>query len=154
RVIAVGLPTLVLLNMGDSLKAQGGDLDVLALARELGTPVALISATKGQGLDVVQRFISATGSASAAIPVINVSMAGDTACCPEWACTVAQNSSYRKPIPSAWTRRIDSLVLDKRWGPIIFAVIVVAVFQCIFSLGQPLSDLFHKLLDFAGLWLG
>src|ERR1700742_1871661 len=50
RVIAVGLPTLVLLNMGDSLKAQGGDLDVLALARELGTPVALVSATKGQGL--------------------------------------------------------------------------------------------------------
>src|SRR3954452_5897071 len=35
RVIAVGLPTLVLLNMADSLKAQGGDLDVLALAREL-----------------------------------------------------------------------------------------------------------------------
>src|SRR5512140_2523393 len=44
RVIAVGLPTLVLLNMADSLKSQGGSVDVLALARELGNPVALISA--------------------------------------------------------------------------------------------------------------
>src|SRR3954463_14811104 len=62
RVIAVGLPTLVLLNMGDSLKSQGGSVDVLALARELGNPVALISAAKGEGIEVVQRFLSVKGS--------------------------------------------------------------------------------------------
>jgi ferrous iron transport protein B len=152
RVIAVGLPTLVLLNMGDSLKAQGGDLDVLALARELGTPVALVSATKGQGLEVVQRFISGGTNTPAPIPVINA--VSDVVRCREWACTVVENSSYRKPIPSAWTKRIDGLVLDKRWGPIVFAVVVVGVFQCIFTLGQPLSDLFHAVLDFGGLELG
>ncbi len=41
RVIALGLPTLVLLNMADELRKQDGHVDVLALARELGTPVAL-----------------------------------------------------------------------------------------------------------------
>ncbi|HET9695722.1 MAG TPA: ferrous iron transport protein B [Terriglobales bacterium] len=151
RVIAVGLPTLVLLNMGDSLKAQGGSLDVLALARELGTPVALISAAKGEGLDVVQRFLSAKGTtpAPAAIPVIN-----DVVRCREWACTVAQNSSYRKPLPSKWTQRLDGIFLDKKYGPVIFAVVVIAVFQCIFALGQPLSDGFKGLLDFAGRHIG
>jgi ferrous iron transport protein B len=154
RVIAVGLPTLVLLNMADSLKAQGGDLDVLALARELGTPVALISASKGEGLEVVQRFISTGGqSAPSVIPVIK-SVTSDVVRCREWACTVAQNSSYRKPIPSAWTKRLDGLILDKRWGPIIFAVVVVGVFQCIFSLGQPLSDLFKAVLDSLGSHIG
>ena len=152
RVIAVGLPTLVLLNMADSLKSQGGSLDVLALARELGTPVALISASKGEGLDVVQRFIAGGATASAALPVINV--VNDVVRCREWACTVTQNSSYRKPIPSAWTKRIDSLVLDKVYGPIIFTAVVVGVFQCIFTLGQPLSDLFKRLLDFVGLHIG
>ena len=152
RVIAVGLPTLVLLNMADSLKSQGGGLDPLALARELGTPVALISAAKGEGLDVIPRFLSGSTAAPATIPVINV--VNDVVRCREWACTVAQNSSYRKPIPSGWTKRLDGLVLDKRWGPMIFAVVVIAVFQCIFTLGQPLSDLFKDVLSSAGSHVG
>ena len=152
RVIAVGLPTLVLLNMADSLEAQGGSIDVLALARELGTPVALISASKGEGIDVVQRFISGGAAKPAKIPVINV--VNDVVRCREWACTVAQNSSYQKPIPSAWTKRIDGMVLDKKYGPIVFAIVVVGVFQCIFTLGQPLSDLFKSALDFMGLHIG
>ena len=108
RVIAQGLPTLVLLNMSDSLKAQGGSVDVLALARELGNPVALISAAKGEGIDVVQRFLSVKGSTAAPfeIPVININ---DVAQCREWACTVTKNSAYRKPLPSAWTKRLDSV---------------------------------------------
>jgi ferrous iron transport protein B len=148
RVIAVGLPTLVLLNMGDSLRSQGGSVDVLELARQLGTPVALISATKGEGLDVVQRFVSSK-TASATLPTIPV--INDMVRCREWACTVAKNSSYRKPIPSVWTKRLDSVFLHKAWGPLIFVVVVIAVFQCIFTLGQPLSDGFHSILDFAGL---
>ena len=47
RVIALGLPTLVLLNMADELHKQNGAVDVLSLARQLGTPVALVSATTG-----------------------------------------------------------------------------------------------------------
>jgi ferrous iron transport protein B len=153
RVIAQGLPTLVLLNMSDSLRALGGSVDVLALARELGNPVALISASKGEGLEVVQRFLSAKGTTAAPfeIPVINVN---DVAQCREWACTVTKNSDYRKPLPSAWTKRLDSVFLDKKWGPLIFAVVVIAVFQCIFTLGQPLSDAFKSVLDFAGNKIG
>ena len=49
RVIALGMPTLVLLNMADELRKQGGHVDVLSLARQLGTPVALVSATTGEG---------------------------------------------------------------------------------------------------------
>jgi len=122
---------------------------VLALARELGTPVALISASRGEGLDVIQRFLSSGAAAPSTIPVIKAANS-DVVKCREWACTVTQNSSYRKPIPSAWTRRLDNVILDKRYGPIIFAVVVVAVFQCIFTLGQPLSDLFRALLDGIG----
>ena len=56
-VFSIGLPTLVLLNMSDQMEDRGGKLDTLALARELGHPVALISASKGTGLDVIPEFL-------------------------------------------------------------------------------------------------
>ena len=63
RVIALGLPTLVLLNMADELRKQGGHVDVLSLARQLGTPVALVSATTGEGI-VRRAELSVLGGAS------------------------------------------------------------------------------------------
>ena len=57
-VLAMGLPTLVLLNMSDLMTSRGGEIDPLALARELGAPVAMISATKGTGFDAIGRFLT------------------------------------------------------------------------------------------------
>ena len=57
-VLALGLPTLVLLNMSDLMEARGGNVDSLALARELGVPVAKISAARGVGLDAVTLFLN------------------------------------------------------------------------------------------------
>src|SRR6202046_3915047 len=57
-VLALGLPTLVLLNMSDLMEARGGRVDTLALAQELGVPVAKISATRGVGLDAVTHFLN------------------------------------------------------------------------------------------------
>ena len=62
RVIALGTPTLVLLNMADELRKQGGHVDVLSLARQLGTPVALVSATTGEGIVAVQNFLDSAGA--------------------------------------------------------------------------------------------
>src|SRR5271167_1660660 len=56
-VLSLGLPTLVLLNMSDLMKSRGGEVDTLKLARELGVPVAKISATRGTGLDAISHFL-------------------------------------------------------------------------------------------------
>jgi len=56
-VLSLGLPTLVVLNMADDLAKRGGGADPAELSVQLGTPVALISASKGQGLDKVFRFL-------------------------------------------------------------------------------------------------
>src|SRR6202790_3265424 len=57
-VLALGIPTLVLLNMSDLMESRGGKVDSLTLARELGAPVAQISATHGTGLDAVPLFLN------------------------------------------------------------------------------------------------
>src|ERR1017187_2623385 len=46
-ILALGLPTMVLLNMSDLMEARGGEVNPLRLAQELGAPVALVSAAKG-----------------------------------------------------------------------------------------------------------
>ena len=58
-VLELGLPTLILLNMSDVMEARSGEVDSLALAQELGAPVAKISATRGTGLDAVRQLSGA-----------------------------------------------------------------------------------------------
>ena len=151
RVIALGKPTLVLLNMADELRKQGGDVDVLSLARELGTPVALVSATTGEGLIAVQNFLS---SAAPCPEPLELPVIGSTRGYREWAVRVGTNARYRRPATPVWTARLDSLFLHRVWGPVIFGLVVVAVFQVIFALGQPLSNLFQAFLDTTGAALG
>src|SRR5579885_228951 len=43
-ILALGVPTLVLLNFADDLGRRNGTVDTKALSRELGAPVALVSA--------------------------------------------------------------------------------------------------------------
>jgi ferrous iron transport protein B len=151
RVIAMGLPTLVLLNMADELRKQDGGIDVLSLARQLGTPVALVSATTGEGLEAVQNFLS---SATPSPEPVELPVVGSARGYREWAVRVGANAGYRRPATPVWTARLDSIFLHRVWGPIIFGVVVVAVFQTIFALGQPLSNLLQKFLDATGAALG
>lgn len=151
RVIALGMPTLVLLNMADELHKQNGAVDVLALARELHTPVALVSAVTGEGLEAVTNFLS---SASPAADPLELPVMGSTRHVREWAVRVGENASYRRPATPVWTRRLDNVFLHRFWGPIVFAVVVVAVFQVIFTVGQPLSNLLQGFLDSTGVRVG
>jgi ferrous iron transport protein B len=151
RVIALGLPTLVLLNMADELRKQNGAVDVLAMARQLGTPVALVSATTGDGLEAVTNFLSA---ASPAPEPLELPVVGSTRSVREWAVRVGEHSSYRRPATPVWTKRLDNIFLHRIWGPAIFAAVVIAVFQMIFAAGQPLQNMLQSYLDSTGAWVG
>ncbi len=151
RVIALGLPTLVLLNMADELRKQDGHVDVLSLARQLGTPVALVSATTGEGIVAVQNFLS---SAAASPEPLELPVVGSTRGYREWAVKVGTNAKYRRPATPVWTQRLDSIFLHRTWGAVIFGLVVIGVFQTIFAVGQPLSNLLQHFLDSSGLQIG
>jgi len=141
-VIALGLPTLALLNMGDLLTKRSGSIDAVKLAGDLGIPVAIVSATIGTGLDAVGRFLQQADSpARTTLPILQ-----DVRECRRWAARVASESDYRPPLPSAWSRRLDDILLHKVWGPLVFMIVVGAVFQTVFGLGQPLSNALQDLL--------
>jgi ferrous iron transport protein B len=150
-VFSIGLPTLVLLNMSDQLEARGGKIDTLALARELGHPVALISAAQGKGLDAIPDFLLRAGSRlDDGLRPVQLPVLQSAASCRSWATQVTARTKYQSPAASLWTRRLDSLLLHRVFGPLFFLVVVIAVFQVVFTLGQPLSDGMGTLLTNAG----
>ncbi|MDR3738173.1 MAG: ferrous iron transporter B [Terracidiphilus sp.] len=148
-VLALGLPTLVLLNMTDLMEARGGHIDPLKLARELGTPVAQISAFRGTGLDAVPLFLNRQTGRAAARP-LTLPVMGNAASAHSWAAQVSHRTGYRAPLSVEGTRKIDNILLHRIWGPLLFLAVVVGVFEVVFSIGQPLSNGLGYLLADAG----
>jgi len=155
-ILSLKLPTLVILNMADDLEARGGSVDIAALSCELGAPVALISAAKGDGVEKVFQFIEGTseGSAKVSAPRIELPILQDIPKCRKWAQQVGQNGHYQAPAPPLWTRRLDSVFLHPVIGPLVFVAVVVGVFQTIFSGAKPLMDGLTQLIQSSGAWLG
>jgi ferrous iron transport protein B len=149
-ILALGIPTLIILNMADDLRNRGGKLNLKALSAELGAPVALISARQGEGISQVQDFLAGamTKPAPKQLPVLQ-----DVPKCREWAGHVGAQASYCPPIPPAWTRRLDRVFLHPIAGPVIFLAVVLFVFQAIFSYVTPLMDGVKWLFDVSGGWL-
>ena len=144
-VLAVGLPTLVLLNMSDLMESRGGHIDTLELARELGAPVAQISAVHGTGLDAVPLFLNQQSDRKAAKPLA-LPVLGNAASTHSWAAQVSRRTGYQAPLSVESTHKIDNVLLHRIWGPLLFLIVVVGVFEVVFSIGQPMSDYFGDIL--------
>ena len=154
-VLRTGLSALLILNMADLLEARGGQVNLVKLAGELGIPVALVSGTTGAGMDAIHNFLHAHNSheGQRALPVLQ-----SPAACQRWARNLADTSDYRAPLPALWTRRLDAVLLHPLWGPLVFLLVIVALFQVVFALGQPLSNGLQTVLDDLGRalfsWMG
>ncbi len=145
-VLALGLPTLVLLNMSDLMESRGGLIDPLKLAKELGAPVALISAVHGTGLDAVPLFLNQHASPQAALRPLSLPVLGNAASTHTWAAQVSRNTGYKAPLSAENSRKLDNILLHRIWGPLLFLVVVIGVFEVVFSIGQPMSDGFGDIL--------
>ena len=75
---------------------------------------------------------------------------GNAASTHSWAAQVSRRTGYRAPLSAENSRKLDSILLHRIWGPLLFLVVVIAVFEVVFSIGQPLSDGFTALLERAG----
>jgi len=148
-VLALGLPTLVLLNMSDLMESRGGQIDPLKLARELGAPVAQISAVHGTGMDAIPLFLNQCAlprSIEKAGQLLTLPVLGNAASTHTWAAQVSRRTGYRAPLSAENSRKLDNILLHRIWGPLLFLVVVIGVFEVVFSIGQPLSDGFGDVL--------
>jgi len=149
-ILALGVPTLIILNMADDLRNRGGHLDLSELSTQLGAPVALVSARSGDGISRVLDFLTGTMAKPkpTELPVLQ-----DVPKCREWAGAVGSRAAYRAPIPPKWTHRLDRVFLHPVAGPLIFLAVVASVFETIFIAGGPVTDWMQGLFDNSGNWL-
>ena len=149
-ILALGIPTLVILNMADDLRNRGGRLDLKALSSELGAPVALVSARQGEGIDQVFEYLA--GQMPKPAPV-ELPILQDVPKCREWAGRVGCEARYRAPAPPKWTRRLDAVFLHPVVGLLVFLAVVVGVFQTIFSVADPAKDGVDWLIHLSSNWV-
>ena len=149
-ILALGIPTLIVLNMADDLRSRGGHVDLPELEAQLGAPVALVSASQGEGIGQIYDFLEGSWQKPSPLelPVLN-----DVPKCREWAGRMGDRAHYRAPLPPAWTRRLDKVFLHPVGGPLIFIAVVVAVFQAMFTGAVPLMNGVHWLFDVTGGWI-
>jgi ferrous iron transport protein B len=153
-ILALKLPTLVLLNMSDLMETRGGAVDTLALAQELGVPVAKISATRGMGLDAIPRFLGQKDALPTAPVKLELPVVGNARSYRQWATGISTRTRYKAPLSPEWTRKLDHILLGRVTGPLIFLLVVIGVFQVVFSVGLPFSDWSQNGLNALGDMLG
>lgn len=149
-VLATGTPTIVVLNMADDLASRGGSVDTEKLASQLGAPVLLASAAKGEGVDTVRNFLA--GQFAVPKPV-ELPVLQDVPRCRQWSAKVGTQAEYRPPAPPIWTRRLDGLFLHPIAGPLVFLALVVIVFQVMFTGAEPLMNGVEAMIASSGAWL-
>ncbi|MBL8217197.1 MAG: ferrous iron transport protein B [Bryobacterales bacterium] len=150
QVLSEGLPTLVVLNMADDLANRSGKVDPEKLAQQLDAPVALVSASRGEGLEVVREYLA--GQFAVPKPV-ELPILQDVPKCRQWSAKVASHAGYQAPAPPLWTRRLDQVFLHPVGGPLVFLAVVILVFQLMFSAAQPLMDGVEALISASGAWV-
>ncbi|HEX5431666.1 MAG TPA: ferrous iron transporter B, partial [Bryobacteraceae bacterium] len=96
----------------------------------------------------------ATAATARTAPRIELPVIQDIPKCRAWASKVSNGSNYHAPAPPLWTRRLDRIFLHPVGGPFVFFLVVLAVFQTIFTGAKPLMDGVQAAIDASGHWMG
>ena len=130
-----GVPCVIALNMADEASARGIQIDVQALARELGIPVVSTVAIRNQGdaalrtlLDDAQKWIgTAHTQVQAAVETPHVEADH------ERVQAILTRLKLEKLVPDLASERIDRVLLHPVIGPVVLMALLFLVFQAMFS---------------------
>ena len=164
QILELNLPTLLVLNMSDELQERGGSVNAEALAERLGIRVVWTNGRTGEGTEKIMAYISEIKSGNSTSATVSGRLKRSTH--PKKLPVLERFSERKKavkevvseanfvpPEPSATSGYLDSLVLHRIWGPIIFFTVVLFVFQSIFTWAAPLMDGIELLIETSGVWL-
>ena len=143
QIRALGLPSMLILNMSDEAKRAGISIDEKAMSLKLGMPVVKISAKYGDHCP--EALKTAAGVLSKNKPPIdaehiNGQLQQDLNVEAEMESIIDETVQMPIQLGNDLTSRIDKFLLHPWLGlPIFFAAMYV-LFQFIFNAGKPLQD--------------
>ncbi|QXF10807.1 ferrous iron transporter B [Sphingopyxis terrae] len=133
ELIALGLPTVVALNMLDLAERDGLTLDPDRLAAELGVPVVSTVAVRKRGLTellaAVDGAILSHGLSATDQPA---PPPGDTAL-HQRARAIARAATLAETPVRRWTQRVDAVALHPVFGLLILLALMFVMFQAVYA---------------------
>ena len=164
QVLELNLPALLVLNMADELKGRGGSVNANALSEKLGIEVIWTNGRTGEGTGAILEYIArlkdndsvpskVSDEIKAPIKSHKLPVLESFSKRKEVVKEAVSDAEFIPPEPSAVSGFLDSLVLHKIWGPMIFFAVVVFVFQSIFTWAVPLMDGIELLVETSGIWM-
>ncbi len=151
ELLALGLPTVVALNMVDLAERDGLTLDAERLARELGVPVVPTVAVRKRGLAELLAAVDAAirshqPRAAAAAPANDASLH-------QRARSLAAAAILTETPVRRWTQRVDNVVLHPVGGLLILVALMFVMFQAVFSWATPFADALEGVIGVVQTWV-
>jgi len=143
QIRALGLPSMLLLNMTDEAKRAGISIDAEVMSAKLGMPVIKISAKYGDNCPEALKTAAALLSNSKThidAEHINKQLQQNLNIEAEMESIVQESVQMPMQLGNDLTSRIDKLLLHPWLGLPIFFVAMYLLFQFIFNVGKPLQD--------------
>jgi ferrous iron transport protein B len=146
-VLRTGLPCIVAVNMMDLARAQGLDIDLTALSRELGVPVVSTVAVHAEGAAELQRRLEEPAVwRHPPSPLATQTGRPDH----EVVAEILERLGLLAVTRHETSDAIDRVVLHPVFGPILLAVLLFLIFQAVFSWATLPMDMIKEATSWAG----
>ncbi|WP_150292948.1 ferrous iron transporter B [Sphingobium estronivorans] len=140
ELIALGLPTVVALNMVDLATRDGLELDAAILSRELGVPVISTVAVRKRGLDHLRTELESMLDGSAGKVRASTDQLDFDGLRKE-ARRIARAAIVRETPSRRMTAAVDRVLLHPVAGFVILLALLFVMFQAVFSWAAAPADM-------------
>ncbi|ATE62992.1 ferrous iron transporter B [Rhizorhabdus dicambivorans] len=142
QLIALGLPTVVALNMVDMAARDGLTIDAEKLSAELGVPVIPTVAVRRKGIEELKAAIGMMAEGGAIrIGSDHPALHEDIVQLQRRARAIAVAATTEENFRRRWSHRADAVALHPVIGPILLAAILFVMFQAVFAWSAAPVDL-------------
>lgn len=137
ELIALGLPTVVALNMLDLATRDGLTLDPARLSAELGVPVIPTVAVRRRGL--AELLAALDEAIRTQVTRASAAPAGDKSL-HQRARAISRAATLAETPVRRWTQRVDAVVLHPVAGFAILLALMFVMFQAVYAWAGPPAD--------------
>lgn len=151
ELLALGLPTVVALNMLDLAERDGLTLDPQRLARELGVPVVPTVAVRKRGLAELLEAVDdaiRTHEPREVVPAPR-----SDASLHQRARALARAATLSETPVRRWTQRVDSVVLHPIGGFALLLVLMFVMFQSVYAAAEAPADFLESGIGILQGWV-
>ncbi|WP_373779144.1 ferrous iron transporter B [Glaesserella sp.] len=157
EIKTLGLPMIVSLNLSDIARTRGLRIDVKKLSELLGVPVLETVAIKKEGIRALREAIKSFPCQKASPIEIKTAeqmleQLDSNQLYQQVESILSQVVKHDLELPQ-WHQKLDNFVMHPIGGIILLLIILLLVFQAVYSWAEPMMDLIESTFGNLGEWV-